>query len=352
MKQFVIKGISILTTIAIACVALTACRDSNGDKGGKTTSMVTSAESHVEDTQTAKNTEVSPTPKPTPKPTPTSTPTPTPAPSAQELLESMTLDNLPVIDGSTATIPLAIGLMKKLTGCTEILAEEQISFSTTDPSYHQLAEGHAELLLVYEPSQPTIDELDVFNTMDVREIGLDALVFIVNEDNPVESLTADQIRGIYSGEITNWSQVGGANIDIVPFQRPVRSGSQTLMLNLMMKGKPMLEAGTEIRESSEMGDLIEDIASYNNSANAIGYSVYYYAKNMYTQPGLKFIAVDGVAPSEITINSREYGYVNAFYGIIAKDPTPRAAAVLDWLLTEEGQTLLADCGYVPILQKN
>jgi len=122
------------------------------------------------------------------------------------------------------------------------------------------------------------------------------------------------------------------------------------MLNLMMKGTPILEAGTTIRESSEMGDLIEDISSYNNTANAIGYSVYYYAKNMYTQPGLKFIAVDGVAPSDTTINSREYEYVNPFYGIIAKDPSPGAAAVLDWLLTEEGQALLSECGYVPVLQ--
>lgn len=348
MKKSVIKGISLLTTIAFACAALTSCRDSNGDKGDETTSMVTTAESLVEETQTTKATEVSPTPKPSP--TPTSTPTPTPVPSAQELLESMTIENLPVIDGSTATIPLAIGLMRKLTGCSEIQAEEHISFSTTDPSYYQLAEGYADLLLVYEPSQPTIDELDVFNTMDVREIGLDALVFIVNEDNPVNSLTADQIRGIYTGEITNWSQVGGDDIDIIPFQRPVRSGSQTLMLNLMMKGTPILEAGTTIRESSEMGDLIEDIASYNNTANAIGYSVYYYAKNMYTQPGLKFIAVDGVAPSDTTINSREYEYVNPFYGIIAKDPSPGAAAVLDWLLTEEGQALLSECGYVPVLQ--
>jgi len=269
--------------------------------------------------------------------------------SLAELLGTITLENYPVVDGSTATIPLAIGLIQKMTGCTEAQAEESIAFNTTDASYYALHDGTSELLLVYAPAQPTIDELDVFNTMDVREIGLDALVFIVNEDNPVDSLTGDQIRDIYSGKITNWSEVGGDDMEIVPFQRPELSGSQTLMLNLMMQGTMMMEPTTETISAS-MADIIEDISTYDNSANAIGYSVYYYAKNMYEQPGLKFIAVDGVLPSNETINSREYGYVNPFYGIIPLDPNPLAEAILDWLLTEEGQQLLVDCGYVPIMQ--
>jgi phosphate transport system substrate-binding protein len=264
---------------------------------------------------------------------------------------TITLENYPVVDGSTATIPLAIGLIQKVTGCTEAEAEESIAFNTTDASYYALHDGTSELLLVYAPAQPTIDELAVFNTMDIREIGLDALVFIVNEDNPIDSLTSDQIRDIYSGKITNWSEVGGDDLEIVAFQRPELSGSQTLMLNLMMQETVMMEPTIE-RIASGMSDIIEDIASYNNSGNAIGYSVYYYAKNMYVQPGLKFIAVDGVLPSNETINSREYGLINPFYGIIPFSPNPLAEAILDWLQTEEGQQLLVDCGYVPIMQMN
>ena len=261
----------------------------------------------------------------------------------------ITLENYPVVDGSTATIPLAIGLIQKITGCTSAQAEESIAFNTTDASYQAMADGLSDLLLVYEPAQPTIDALDVFHKMDMREIGLDALVFIVNEDNPVNSLTSDQVRGIYSGEITNWSEVGGDDAPIVAFQRPELSGSQTLMLNLMMKGKLMMTPTTETI-SEGMADIIQDISSFDNSANAIGYSVYYYAKNMYTQPGLKFIAVDSVLPSNETINSREYGFTNPFYGVIPLDPNPQAKAILDWLLTKDGQQLLADCGYVPIME--
>jgi hypothetical protein len=277
----------------------------------------------------------------------TTAPEPTDA-ALTDLLGTLTLENYPVVDGSTATIPLAIGLIQKMTGCTSAQAEESIAFNTTDASYYAMRDGISELLLVYAPAQPTIDELDVFDSMDVREIGLDALVFIVNEDNPIESLTGDQIRDIYSGKITNWSEVGGEDIEIVAFQRPELSGSQTLMLNLMMKESIMMEPTIETISES-MGDIIQDISSYDNSANAIGYSVYYYAKNMYAQPGLKFIAVDGVLPSNETINSRAYGYVNPFYGIIPQNPNPLAEAILDWILTKEGQQLLVDCGYVPIM---
>ena len=269
-------------------------------------------------------------------------------PSMEDVLAALTLENYPVVDGSTATIPLATSLIKALTGCTDAQAEESIAFNTTDPSYQAMSDGKSQLLLVYPPSQPTIDQLDVFHTMDMREIGLDALVFIVNKDNPVNSLTSDQIRGIYSGKITNWSEVGGDDLPIVAFQRPELSGSQTLMLNLMMKGTSLMEPTTET-VSSTMEGLINDIAAYDNSANAIGYSVYYYAQNMYAQPNLKFISVDGVMPSNDTINSKEYGFTSPFYGVIPLEPTPEAKAILDWLQTKVGQQLLSDSGYVPIM---
>lgn len=70
----------------------------------------------------------------------------------------------------------------------------------------------------------------------------DALVFLVNQSNPVDSLTADQVRDIYTGKITNWSQVGGDDVGIVPFQRNAGAGSQGAMERLVMGGQPMMEA--------------------------------------------------------------------------------------------------------------
>ena len=288
--------------------------------------------------------EASPRPTQTPPATPAPAPTPHPNPFGAP---EFSLGNFPAIDGSTATIPLALALIQASTGCTLEEAEAKIDFSTTDYSYLALAEGGADLLLVYEASETIKKELDLKNNADLYPIGKDALVFIVNADNPVESLTVKQIQDIYSGRIKNWKQVGGADMPIVAFQRPELSGSQTMMQKLVMEKTRMMDAPSEI-VASDMSGLLSSVASYDNTANAIGYSVYYYAKNMYVMPSLKFIAVDSITPTEQSIAADSYPFVNEFFGVLPKEPKQGAKRLLDWLLTPDGQAFVASCGYVSL----
>lgn len=178
-------------------------------------------------------------------------------------------------------------------------------------------------------------------------VALDGIAIVVNPENPVSDLDIDTIAKIYTGEITNWSQVGGDDVDIVPFQRNEEAGSQTAMKNLVMGDIPLMEAPTEY-VSGAMGDLVEVVASYNDSAAAIGYTVYYYAHDMKMADGLKIIAVDGVQPNEETIRSHEYPFINDSYVVIPAglaDDAP-AKVLYDWLMSEEGQKLVAHEGYV------
>ena len=284
-----------------------------------------------------------------PKEVPSEEPATT-APNPPAARPACSYDEYPRFDGSTANIPLAMSLIRFVTGCTEEEAEAKCQVSTTDYSYEALAKGEADMLLVYEASAPTKEQYDPENRFDMRPIGLDALVFIVNKDNPVNSLTEEQVKGIYTGEITNWKEVGGLDQEIKAFQRPVLSGSQTLMLDLVMKGTEMAPA-EEVTVSQTMSDVIRDIAAYDSSANAIGYSVFYYASYMYNQPNLKFISINGVEPTYETINEGEYPYVNPFYAIIPKtDVNEMARTIVDWLETAEGQMLVASCGYVPYMK--
>lgn len=84
------------------------------------------------------------------------------------------------------------------------------------------------------------------------------------------------------------------------------------MDKLVMQGVPMTEDGPRDMRVGEMGELLDMLASYNNVSNALGYSVYYYARNMYETPGLKFMAVDGVLPDSRSIRDGSYPYVNEF----------------------------------------
>ena len=254
----------------------------------------------------------------------------------------------PVVDGSTATLPLSYLLMETATGVDADAAKDAIQHNKTTESFYALADGEAQLLLVYEPSRDAWDYAESQGVaLEVQAIGYDAPVFLINDANPVESLTQDQIVGIYSGQITNWSQVGGEDLDIVAYQRVENSGSQVMMRAQVMKDVPMADAPKTLR-TSEMGELVDAIASYRNTANSIGYSVYYYIDNMYMQAGIKLLKVDGVAPTNAAIASGEYPYRQPFYAVIRADTPADAPArrLFNWLATPEGRALVSSAGYV------
>jgi phosphate transport system substrate-binding protein len=255
----------------------------------------------------------------------------------------------PRVDGSTATIPLGVYLRSKITGETLEQSLAATSFTKTGPAWEALAAGMADLLVVYEAPDEVKDRLDETGVkLEVKPVGLDALVFLVNTGNPMESLTKKQIVSIYSGKTKKWSQVGGEDIDIVPYQRISNSGSQALMLKLVMKNTPMADAPITL-QPAEMGELVDAVASFSNTKNAIGYSVYYYAQNMYRVQGVKLLAVDAVAPTPGTIASGSYPYVNPFYAAIRENEPMDSPArkLFDWLTTDEGKRAVKDAGYVP-----
>lgn len=259
-------------------------------------------------------------------------------------------ENFPRIDGSTANMPMMAQIRASYLGEKLTEAENNIEVTTTDYAWRNLLEGKNDLLLVYEPSSETkkiIDESPV--KLKVTPIGVDALVFIVNEKNPVNNLTSQNLQDIYSGKIKNWKEVGGEDKEIIAFQRPLNSGSQTLFLNLLMKNvKPVEPPKQYIMQG--MGDLIEGIASYNDKANALGYSVYYYAKKMYSVPGLKLISVDNIQPTDETIANGSYPYLNQYYLVIRED-TPKDSETMklyNYIISEEGKKDIKKAGYIPV----
>ena len=257
----------------------------------------------------------------------------------------------PRVDGSTANIPMMAQIRSSYLG--EDLTESQnnsLNVTTTDYAWRNLIEGKNDLLLVYEPSSETkkiIDESPV--KLKVTPIGIDALVFIVNQKNKVKNLTTEQIRDIYSGKITNWKELGGDDQVIEAYQRVLNSGSQTLFLNLVMKDVKPVDAPKKYRIEG-MDGLIEALASYNNEGNALGYSVFYYAKKMYAQPGLELISVDGIMPSDETIGSAKYPFLNQYYLVIRED-TPADSETMklyNYILSDKGKEDIKKAGYIPV----
>ena len=155
----------------------------------------------------------------------------------------LSVEEFPRLDGSTACIPLMAQLKADVTGMDLLEAQTGITVSTTAYAWENFGlwsrsdsdDYGAQLLIVYEAPEYVKEELaEADAKLEQKAIGRDALVFIVNESNPVQSLTQQQLRDIYAGRITNWKEVGGADAPIVAFQRGVDSGSQTLFKKLLI----------------------------------------------------------------------------------------------------------------------
>jgi phosphate transport system substrate-binding protein len=286
------------------------------------------------------------------------------------IIEGLTVDNYPKVDGSTSTEPLNVIIACKLFGIgykwvphywnlqhiepnlnnndTDKFSK-LIKSSQTHQSFINLISKDADLILTAR--KMSLDEKAAADAVGVSlietPIALDALVFIVNPGNPVNSLTAKQIQDIYTGKITNWNEVGGNNIEIVPYMRNPNSGSQELMESLVMKDLGITEfpVTDELIIFNMTGAF--DAVIYED--DAICYTVYYFKEYMVTGVDVKSIAINGIYPGKETIGSKSYPYVAEVYAVIRSDldESSMAYKLYEWLQTEAGKQIIGESGYIP-----
>lgn len=266
-------------------------------------------------------------------------------------IDSQTLkltDDLPVIDGAAAFFPVYSAFVNAVYPETTELYDGVFEYNNTPGGYQLLAEKGIDLFLGVYPSEEQkayAEECDT--TFVYTPVGTEAFVFFVHKDNPVDNLTTEQIKGIYSGEITNWKQVGGKNEEIAAFQRNEGSGSQS-MLQRFMGDTPIMEAPTEM-VNTMMSGIIEQVSSYRSKSNSIGFSFRYYVEGIIQNPDIKVLSVDGVAPTAENIRNGSYPIVTPMYAVTYEENTnENVDLLLQWILSEEGQYIIEETGYVGV----
>ncbi len=263
---------------------------------------------------------------------------------------SFELADYPRVDGSTVTIPLSEAIATRLTGLDIEEVRPYILHNKTHEAYVNLVNNNADIIFVTSPSE---EELALAKekgiSLEVVPIVSEAFVFLTHAENPVNDLTLEEVRQIYAGNINNWSEVGGQDVPIIAYQRPVNSGSQTGFLELVMEDLEPMEAPTE-KVIAGMGGLIDAIAAYKNDESGLGYSYYYFVVDMWGNELVKLLEIDGVYPDKETIRTGEYPIKTAYYAVLRSDEPKDSSArkLLEWILSEEGQQLAEDTGYVKI----
>ena len=249
----------------------------------------------------------------------------------------------PVIDGSSSTIQMHMAIRARLT-------DEHFSLehSQTYAALERLVPGPgndqpADVVLAVKYYDETLQDVQSRGAdLVITPIAKEGFVFILHKDNPVDSLTQQQLKDIYSGKITNWKQLGGLDEDIVPYIRNWDSGSQTAMEEFM--------DGEEIigEEDHVLFSMMFMLTTVEQNRAGIGYNIYSWSMvQHFDLMNLKTVKVDGTAPSNKTLSNSTYPLMVYTYSYYNRD-NAKGKALTDWLLTEEGQSVITSGGYVGI----
>lgn len=204
----------------------------------------------------------------------------------------------------------------------------------------------ADVILALAPSdEDRVKAAENGVDYELTPIAKDAFVFIVPITNPIESLTSEQIRGIYSGKITSWRELGvDLDAKLLPYQRNKGSGSQTALERLMGE-TPIMEPLKEDKLRG-MGGIISATADYRNYPGALGFTFRYYANALVKDKKVKLLKIDGVEPSVENIRSGRYPFVETAYAITVHPREGNVRRFIDFLVSPVGQSLVEKTGYV------
>lgn len=258
-------------------------------------------------------------------------------------------DNLPVLDGAAALLPVYASIIECVYPKGSVTYEggvfsddnfygenfakdSKMQYKNTVRGYKAIVDGETDILFCAAPSAEQKQYAEEQNVELVYvPVGLEAFVFFVNENNPVDNLTTQQIRDIYGGKYKNWSQVGGPNRVINPVTRLEGSGSQSAMNAFM--------GNTKIAPKSP----------FAVTGGSIGFSFRFYMDGIVGNDNVKMLSLNGVEPTAENIQNGTYPIIAQFYAIYRADNKNENIQILiDWLLSDEGQTLIEKSGYVKL----
>lgn len=266
-------------------------------------------------------------------------------------------ENLPRLNGATALVPLYAAVAQAVYPSdvryreTADVSGEVFQYTNTVGAYQGLIDGTCDLIFVAQPSDAQLQAAkDAGVELNLTPIGYEAFVFFVHADNPLSDISLSQIRGVYSGKITQWDELGCENLgEIIAYQRPANSGSQTALEKLMGDTPIMPAPQARMEDSWSMSDIV-NVIEYRNLPNAIGYSFRFFLKEM-MQSQVKLLSIDGVEPTEENIVRQRYPIIATVYAVSRKDDAnPSLAALLEWLQGEQSMELVRKSGYTPAIQ--
>jgi phosphate transport system substrate-binding protein len=173
-------------------------------------------------------------------------------------------------------------------------------------------------------------------------VAKDGLSVYLNDSNPLNELTMEQLKGIFTGKITNWKEVGGADAKIIPYSRENSSGTYVFFK------EHVLGNADYTPRAQAMPGTAAVVNAVSKEKSSIGYGGAAYAKGIKVIKVKKDVGSDGIAPSDVTVKNGTYPLSRPLFFYVRTKPASEIKSIIDWVLSPEGQAVVLKVGYFPI----
>ncbi len=208
-----------------------------------------------------------------------------------------------------------------------------------------LINGGTEICQASRPMKSSeVDKLkERFNSTGIEiPVARDGLSLYLNEENKISELTLDQLKGIYTGQITNWKEVGGDDAKIVLYGRENSSGTYVYFKDNVLKGA---DFSAQTQTLPGTGAIVNAISK---DKDGIGYGGAAYAKGVKYCKVKKDAQTPGYEPTLENVKSGNYPISRYLFWYLRNKPTGGTKKLVDWVLSEQGQQIVNKVGYFPV----
>lgn len=202
-----------------------------------------------------------------------------------------------------------------------------------------LIKGEIEICTASRPLQPSEVQLLAQQQQNVGiafRVAKDGLSMYLHPDNPIRDLRLEQVKGIYTGEISNWRDIGGKDEAIVALGRSPSSGTYLYFQEHVLDGEPYGDAVVTMPTTAAI------VAAVELNPSAIGYGGLAYGKN------LVHCKINGVSPTDECVREDKYPIARYLYFYTIKKPEGVVKLFIDWVLSKEGQRVVKEIDYIPL----
>ncbi|MGE3063629.1 MAG: PstS family phosphate ABC transporter substrate-binding protein [bacterium] len=168
-------------------------------------------------------------------------------------------------------------------------------------------------------------------------VANDGIAIVINPSNGINELTLEQAKKIFTGEISNWKQLGGKSMPIVAISRDVSSGTFEVFKELVLRGGKVREDALLLASNNAVASNVAE------TPGAIGYIGFGFLSDK-----IKALKIDNVEPSEKTVNDGTYKIARKLYMYTNGSPKGEVKSFIDFILSEDGQEIVKETGYIPL----